>query len=214
MPTDVFAEILSEVASRLRHDLKGGLITLRMGLEALPEEEELKPHLVERTEQLESLADKLVLLLRMGRLKPHPVRLTALCAELRQRLQERFPQLALEISCPPGDSKPALDSDALFVAMIELAENAVLGGAQTLAVEVALDEDALLWELCDDGGGMTVTAGAELTGLLVPLGSSFWGRSGLGLAIVDCCVRGHGGELSVQSGAKGKGLRIQMRLQR
>ena len=53
---DSFQSFLSKIASRLRHDLKGGLITLKMGLESLSDEEGLKPLLLDKAQELVDLS--------------------------------------------------------------------------------------------------------------------------------------------------------------
>lgn len=204
-----FAAVVSEVSGRLRHDLKGGLITLRMGLEALSDEEELKPHLLERTEHLETLADKLILLLRMGQMRPYPVRVSALLGEFRSRVAERFPTFELELVNGCDDLKPELDSDAVLLAWMELVENAVLAQATKLVLKASLSDEVLNFEASDNGVGVKSEDSLEQ---LTTLGVSHWQRPGLGLAIVDGCVRGHLGGLLVEPGAQGKGLRVQMQL--
>jgi signal transduction histidine kinase len=194
MESSEFAGFISAVASRLRHDLKGGLITLRMGLEALPDEEDLKPLLVERALHLESLSDKLVLLLRMGEMRPEKVRLSALLGELRGRLADRFPGLALALPTDLGDARPRIDGDALIYALVELAENAYLAGAKRLEISALVKGEVVSLMLRDDGRGVDAVDANNLTAL-VPLGVSRWGRSGLGLSIAEMCARGHGGSM-------------------
>jgi two-component system osmolarity sensor histidine kinase EnvZ len=205
MEAQEFAGFLSGVASRLRHDLKGGLISLRMGLEALPEEEALKPLLLERARSLETLSDKLVLLLRMGQMRPEPVRLSALLGEFRARLANTHPRLRLELPTALGEARPRVDSDALLYGLLELAENAALAGASRLKVEARLEARQVELSLRDDGGGPAPDDARDPLASLSPLGVSRWGRSGLGLAIAECCARGHGGELRLRA-AEGGGM--------
>jgi two-component system osmolarity sensor histidine kinase EnvZ len=205
-----FAGFLSAVASRLRHDLKGGLITLRMGLEALPDEEDLKPLLVERALHLESLSDKLVLLLRMGEMRSEAVRLSALLGEFRGRVADRFPALRLALPSDLGEARPRVDGDALVYALVEIAENASLAGAQSLRVQAVVQGDQVTLTMTDDGGGAEPGDLADLQAALLPLGVSRWGRSGLGLAIADRCARGHGGALTLAPA--GRGLEVVLQL--
>lgn len=209
---DDFAAFVSGVASRLRHDLKGGLITLRMGLEALPDEEDLKPLLVERALHLEALSDKLVLLLRMGEMRPEPVRLSALLGEFRGRVADRFPGLALSFPSDIADARPSVDGDALVYALTEIAENAHLAGATTLEVSASVGPGPLTLTLTDDGKGPEANDAGDLHAAFLPLGVSRWGRSGLGLPIAERCARGHGGSLSLAHSPPGKGLRVVLEL--
>ena len=92
-----FQIFLSKVASRLRHDLKGGLITLKMGLESLPDEEALKPLLLEKSQELVDLSDKLVLLLRMGQLTPQRVGPASLFQQAANQAQNLFSPLEVVV---------------------------------------------------------------------------------------------------------------------
>ena len=191
-----FSGFLSGVASRLRHDLKGGLITLRMGLEALPEEEELKPLLIERTQHLEGLADKLVLLLRMGQMQPRATRLSALLGEFRRQAGDRFPEIEIEIEIDTEASseRPNLDGDALIYALLELAENAVLAGATELRLLAQESAEGWNFSVTDNGKGLLST---DTVGSLTELGFSRWERPGLGLAIARRYAQAQGGDLAL-----------------
>lgn len=210
MQSSEFAAFLSGVASRLRHDLKGGLITLRMGLEALPEEEDLKPLLLERALHLESLSDKLVLLLRMGSMRAEKVRLSALLGEFRGRATDRFPALKLFLPGDLGDARPEIDGDALVYALIEIAENAHLAGATELKVSAVVQGGLTALTISDNGKGLEAADASDPRAALLPLGVSRWGRAGLGLAIADMCAQGHGGSLALLPGSPG--LRVELRL--
>ncbi len=207
-----FVGFLSGVASRLRHDLKGGLITLRMGLEALPDEEELKPLLVERASQLEGLADKLVLLLRMGEMKPEAVRLPALLGEFRRRAADLFPDLQLILPDDLGSDRSMLDADAVLYALTEIAENARLAGSDHLTVSGIVSEGLVELALEDNGSGLLESDLADPLATLSPLGISRWGRSGLGIAIIERCAKGHGGYLALTPASEGAGVRLVLRL--
>ncbi len=205
---DEFASFLSGVASRLRHDLKGGLITLRMGLEALPDEEELKPLLLERAQHLEGLADKLVLLLRMGQMRRQPTRLSALLGEFRSQANDRFPLLEIELPSNFSSERPEVDGDALIFSLLEVAENAQLAGASHLKLTAENRSDELLLELRDNGEGI---AASDTTDGLAALGFSRWERAGLGLSIVRRCAQGHGGDFSIR-GNSDRGATVTMDL--
>lgn len=199
-PDEEFSNFLSGVASRLRHDLKGGLITLKMGLEALSEKEELKPLLLERTEQLVGLSDKLVILLRMGQMSRRSTRLSALLGEFCSQTHDRLPGLTVELPAETAVERPEVDGDALILALLELAENAQLAGATTLSVRTEASGGGFFLEVCDNGEGVLTS---DTTESLSNLGYSRWERSGLGLSIVRRCAKGHGGDLDLVRGAQG-----------
>lgn len=179
------------MASRLRHDLKGGLISLRLGLDAISDEEALKPLLVEKAQAMETLADKLILLLRMGELKPGSHRLSALLGETRRRLSERSDSISLEVQCDE-EVRWQVDGDALIYALCELGENSVQAGATKLLLVVR--ESTMT--LSDDGSGPGLEPGESLE-QLCQVGVSRRERSGLGLSIAEQCAIGHGGELQL-----------------
>lgn len=189
---------LGGVASRLRHDLKGGLITLRMGLEALSDDEDLKPLLLERAQFLEGLADKLTLLLRMGQITLEPVRLSALLSEFRTQANARFPDLEVLLPDNLTGLKPEIDGEALIFALLELAENAQIAGATRLELQVRPAAESWVLEIRDNGQGLS-ESDDQSTKRLATLGHSGWGRSGLGLSVAQRCALGHGGDLSILS---------------
>lgn len=199
-----FQVFISSVASRLRHDLKGGLISLRLGLDAISDEEALKPLLVEKAQAMETLADKLILLLRMGELRPASHRLSALLGETRRRVGERNGELQLEFTCDE-EARWEVDGDALIYALCELAENSMLAGASKVTLEVEGDTISLQ----DDGSGPQLEA-EETLGRLCEVGLSRWERSGIGLSIAQQCAVGHGGDLTLSQPETG-GFRVELR---
>lgn len=196
MSEGLFQQYLSQVASRLRHDLKGGLITLKMGLESLPEEEGLKEPLLEKATELVDLSDKLILLLRMGEMKKSEVRPSSLFRQAANQLEDRYPPLKIKLKDESGEGRWLVDPDAVTYALLELAENAKLAGAATMSLEVA------------ESGTVTVTNDGEAfpdeMERLQQLGQSGWERSGLGLSIVESCMQQHQGEFSLERETSGR----------
>lgn len=185
-----FQEFLSQVASRLRHDLKGGLITLKMGLESLDDEEGLKPLLMEKTQELVDLSDKLVLLLRMGQVDKQRVSPLGLCKQVASRAEELYPQLKVHVPENADVGRWSLDPDAVIYAALELCQNATHAGAKSVTIGLARGQEQNSVIFTDDGEGWPQeTALSDM----VQLGRSGWGRSGLGLAVVDRCMKEHGG---------------------
>lgn len=208
-----FSIFLSSVASRLRHDLKGGLISLRMGLEALETEDDLKPILLERAADLESLADKMVSLLRMGHLKPHPTRMSAVLADWKNRVAERWPDLEVELLGDFSEDRPNVDGDALVLALCELAENAQLAGSSRVEVHKTEQGSGLELVFDDDGPGFSDVASApDLTAFWCELGRSDWQRSGIGLSIVERCALAHEGGFALANRQDKGGARVTITL--
>ena len=190
-----FQHYLSQVASRLRHDLKGGLITLKMGLESLPDEESLKELLLEKSAELVDLSDKLILLLRMGELVRSEVRPTSLFQQIANQVEDRFPPLKVDLSTENCDKKWSVDPDAVTYAVLELAQNALLAKANTLKIKVEPDGRVFV-----SNDGEVLPSDLER---LTQLGQSSWGRSGLGLSVVESCLQQHGGHYELGSAEDG-----------
>lgn len=194
-PSDTAGEFqvfLSQVASRLRHDLKGGLITLKMGLESLPEEEALKPLLLEKSQELVELADKLVLLLRMGGMSRQRVRPQSLFQQAAGQAEDLYAPLQVRVESGEGlEEFWSVDPDAVTYAVLEICQNSQLAGAGEVVIRVAPGGAVFL---SDNGSGGEVEAPMTLT----RVGESRWGRGGLGLAVVQRCMEEHGGTLTLR----------------
>lgn len=178
----------------MRHDLKGGLLTLKMGLESLEDEQSLKPLLLEKTQELVELSDKLILLLRMGELNPQPVRPISLLKHAAKQAGELYPDLKVHVVGSEELDRWTVDPDAVTYAVIEVAQNAVWAKADELRIEFSESDGVGVVELRDNGDGFSSERTLEE---LFQLGQSSWGRAGLGLSIVESCMVGHGGALKV-----------------
>jgi nitrogen fixation/metabolism regulation signal transduction histidine kinase len=203
-----FQSFLSKVASRLRHDLKGGLITLKMGLESLPEDESLKPLLLEKSQELVDLADKLVLLLRMGQLSPQKVRPGSLFQQAATQVENLYSPLAVEVTeSPELEEFWSVDPDAVTYAVLEVSQNSSLAGAKKLSIDIQPGGKV---SLSDDADGLE----RELdTSVLSQVGVSHWGRSGLGLAVVERCMSEHSGQLNLCPGEDGFTVNLDFKLE-
>lgn len=199
MAVDVqnFETFLAQVSSRLRHDLKGGLITVRMGLEGI-DDDDIKPLLVEKLVELESLSDKLVKLLRMGSFQQTQIRTSAMMADLESWVQTHLP--ALTLSMAGLDSVPVwnCDVDAVLMAFVELLENSQRAQAKNCHFEFSKEMGWVKIRVTDDGVGLGVSDSLDqesLSDKLCELGFSHWDSTGLGLSVVRQCVLGHGGTI-------------------
>lgn len=201
-----FQAFLSQIASRLRHDLKGGLITLKMGLESLPEEEALKPLLLEKSQELVDLSDKLVLLLRMGQLNRQSVRPASLFQQAATQAESLYGPLQVSIILSPElEESWSVDPDAVSYAVLEICQNSMLAGSGKVVLEL---HPGGVVSLSDNGQGLEGDS-SELT----QVGVSHWGRSGLGLAVAERCMIEHGGELSLNPGNGGFSVKLDFRLE-
>ena len=196
-----FQQYLSQIASRLRHDLKGGLITLKMGLESLDDGESLKPLLMEKTQEMVDLSDKLILILRMGELKPQTVGPASLFQHAARQISDLFPKLDPQVELSEGLGRWMVDPDAVNYALLELAQNATLAGAGSVKIKVEESENKGVVRFVDDGGGFPEDRTVDE---LMTLGQSGWNRSGLGLSVVESCLSQHGGQLAINRDSSGR----------
>ncbi len=183
---------LQFLASRLRHDLRGPLLSIRMGLELLEVKEEQAPLLNSMVEQVEG-AEKLVGALvdlaavqspRKERYRGAPV--------LRQVVMDRhledFEDVEFELEG---------DRDQLIMILGRLVENARLAGAERVGLKVALQPKQVSIAVHDDGPGFDDVEKA------LRMGCSTWGRPGLGLAIVESAAAALDGKLKLDSSPLG-----------
>lgn len=198
MSRETFLVHLSKIASRMRHDLKGGLLTLKMGLETLDDEETLKPLLIGKAQELVDLSDKLILLLRMGETKRCRVGLGSLAQHLSTAVGLKFPDLHFKCEIPQPEQRVFLDPDALTYAVLELAQNSLSAGAGSVFA-VLEGGDESVFSFHDDGA-----LGADTVAIKFrEFGYSGWSRSGLGLSIVEGFAAAHGGRLELGAGDQG-----------
>ncbi len=197
MPTESSIEnpahFSNALASRLRHDLKGGLISLRLGLEALSDEEDLKELLIDSALRVEKLADKLIALIRVGALKRDRVGLPALVSELAQRVNAHFPQLQLKGFQTSQAERLWVDVEALWLALREVAENSTAAGAKCLELSIQASPERCVFEFTDDGVSSAVHRAPDEPS---PTSDQAASSCGLGLEVVRRCARFHGGEMT------------------
>lgn len=180
------ADALQFLASRLRHDLRGPLLSLRMGLELLEVkdgQEALLNSMLEQVDGAERLVGALVDLAavqspRAERYRAAPVLRQVVVDHQLEELEE----LEFELLG---------DRDQLIMILGRLVENARLAGAERVGLKVELQPKRVSIGVHDDGPGYQDPDKA------LQMGTSTWGRSGLGLAIVDSAARALGGRLEL-----------------
>lgn len=97
----------------------------------------------------------------------------------------------------PDDMTVEADRDQLYRAISNLVSNAVQAGAQDITVASHRYNGVLLIDVSDDGPGLPPRAQENL---FKPFkGSTKAGGTGLGLAIARELIRGHGGDLELES---------------
>ena len=209
---------LKEVEAALAHDLNNYLQVVMGNLEVLRRRAAFVPEIVDAalsaTRNAAQLADRLV---AIGRLQHHEPRgldlnhvLTDLCDMMTRTVGEA---VRVELNLAPGLPKAMADPRALQTALLELATNArdAMPQGGRLAIRTASAADNLLMiEVADSGAGMTPEAMARAFEPLLP-GGEGPKPAGLGLHIVERCVRQAGGRVELDS-QPGKGTRVTMYL--
>jgi len=204
--TDSTSPALSESLRGFAHEVKNPLAGVRGAAQLLgrrvevPELAELARLIIDETDRLTALADRL---LRAGG-KPRLARLNV------HELLERVAALIGAESAAPSvrrDYDPSLpsavgDADRLVQLLLNLARNAVQAGAATITLRTRVEfgirlgerlrRVALRIDVIDDGHGIPAEIAATL---YQPLVSGRSDGSGLGLALAQEIAREHGGEL-------------------
>ena len=209
--TDDIAHDLRSPLSRLRQLLEGALAAPR---DAAHDAEVLERALVE----LDSVLASFGALLRIARAESgvlregfQPVDLSALlagCAEIMAPVAEESGH-ALRSEIAPGITR-AGDAALLRQAVVNLIENAILHGGPRITLRL---RPGPVIEVEDDGPGIPPEEREAVTRRFHRLDRSrTTPGTGLGLALVAAAARAHGGELVLEPGEDGRGLRVKMAL--
>jgi signal transduction histidine kinase len=120
----------------------------------------------------------------------------------------------LQVDCPSGDALLRADPQRLTQALMNLLQNAAVHacGAKTVWLRVRAERSRWLFEVADDGPGLSP---GEEEFIFEPfrIGSSATGRTGLGLSIVRGIVQAHRGEWGVVN-RPGRGATFWIRIPR
>jgi signal transduction histidine kinase len=191
------------VAAALAHDLNNYLQVIMGSLELLSRRREFVPEIVDTalhaTREAASLADRLI---AFSRLQPYNARVLELNTVLNEMLgavrQAAGEKVRVKTAFADEVKRARIDPRALRMALTELAANAreamAEGGTLTLSTAPA-GQSMVAVDLTDTGRG-------------VPKGGP---KDGLGLAIVEWCMREAGGRYEL-SAAPGGGTRARLLL--
>jgi signal transduction histidine kinase len=206
---------LKQAEAALAHDLNNFLQVIMGNLELLKRRREFVPEIVDAalkaTRHAAQLADRMV---AIGRLQPHEPRkleLNRLVGELEQLIGRTVGDaIRVDLKLAPDLKDAFADPHALQVALVELATNAreAMRGGGRLSIRTAQAPGALVMiELADTGRGMPPELLARaLEPQLSPADGT--GPAGLGLHIVQRCMRQAGGRVELDSDATGTRVRL------
>lgn len=210
-----------QVGARVAHELKNPLAAQKALLQLVLRGEGLDERTRQRldvayaeTERMEVLArDYLAFVKPLSDLRPEPVDLRRLLDEVRDVLEARAADAAVEL-CVTGPAV-AIDADPrrLREALLNLADNALAASPRGGAVTLALTPDELgaVIRVRDTGRGLPpeVLAGPGTTPFLTTRPDG----TGLGLVLARAAVTQHGGGIAFASRA-GQGTTVTIALPR
>ena len=204
---------LGTAVTKINHDLRAILATARLVSDGLadspaPEVRRIAPRLFDAIDRAVALCTRTLDFSREGAPPFAPTRfqLLPLIEELEPALAPGSEHLAVEPEVLPGLIVRA-DRDQLYRVLLNLAQNAVEAGARHLRFTAAVEDDAILIDVADDGHGLPPRARENLFRPF--FGSARPGGSGLGLAIARELMRAQGGDLAlVESTGSGTVFRL------
>ena len=209
---------LKEIAAAVAHDLNNYLQVVVGNLELLRRRREFAPETVEAalgaTRNCATLADRL---LTLGRLQPPAPRTFELNHFVREFIDTIAHTLgaAIRVELDLARDLPGALADprAVQLALLELAANAraaMPGGGRLMIRTAPGPQSFLVLEVADSGEGVSPAALARAQAPLLSRGER--GKpGGLGLPIVEACIRQAGGRIELTS-APGAGTSAKLYL--
>lgn len=209
---------LKEIAAALAHDLNNYLQVVMGNLELLKRRREFVPETLEAalaaTRRSAALADRLHTLGRLQPPEPRAFDLNHFLRELHESLAQTL-GAAVRAELDLGADLPSAFADprAVHLALLELVANAraALPNGGRLVIRTARGPDGLLvLAVTDSGDGIPDAALARARSPLLSRGSH--GKpGGLGLQIVEACIREAGGRVEIAA-SPGQGTTVKLYL--
>ena len=224
------AKLQSDFVSKVSHDLRTPLTSIRMFVETLQlgrlpdreRQEEAFAILSAETERLSALIARLLDWARMEsgrrRYDVKPVAVGDVVGDALRAFDIQLLQVPAEVTCElaPGLPPVAVDREAIAGAVLDLLQNAhkYTGPDKRITVAALLQDGAVVIRVRDNGPGIAVPEQKRIFDKFYrakdPLDRTIEG-SGLGLAMVKHIVKAHGGRVTVES-APGAGATFSIAL--
>lgn len=196
------SDLLQKLAPKLRHDLRGPLLNIKMGLQLLEgdgENAELVSSLLGELDRAQQLVGKLVDLAAAEAPKKVGLRLAPVVHQFATESQAEVGQI--------DDLTIAGDPDLVLKTLVYLGDNATQAGADKVLVELVDEGTAARLTVEDSGPGLE----EELWAKVLEPGFSTRARNGLGLAITRTVCESHGGSLEIGRSQRLGGLAVTAR---
>lgn len=197
---------LKEVEAALAHDLNNYLQVVMGNLEVLRRRASFVPEIVNAalnaTRNAAHLADRLVAIGRLHQHEPRNLELNHVLTELREMIERTVgDSIRVEMKLASDVKNAIADPRGLQVALLELVTNAreaMPGGGQLSIRTANAAENLVMVQVADTGSGMAPEA---IQRAFEPVFSAAEGvkPAGLGLHIVDRCLRQAGGRVELAS---------------
>lgn len=197
---------LKEVEAALAHDLNNYLQVVMGNLEVLRRRASFVPEIVNAalnaTRNAAHLADRLVAIGRLHQYEPRNLDLNRVLTDLREMIERTVgDSIRVEMKLASDVKNAIADPRGLQVALLELVTNAreaMPGGGQLSIRTANAAENLVMVQVADTGSGMAPEA---IQRAFEPVFSAAEGvkPAGLGLHIVDRCLRQAGGRVELAS---------------
>lgn len=209
--------VLGEAASSMAHEMKNVIIPIRGFVRRIRNDCPAEGHcatymdIIEReSARIEEMTRDMLVFGRQADLHRDEVDVTSLLEEVRQGLNEECRERAVRIICDydEGTGRTIMDRERIRQAVVNLLQNALhtsTEGGQVRLFAVS-NQQNLHIGVQDWGEGITEE---NLDRVFIPFYTTKPQGTGLGLAITRRIVRGHGGDLLVES-SPGKGTTFTM----
>jgi two-component system, sporulation sensor kinase E len=220
-------QAITMLAAGVAHELGNPLNSLGIHLQLLsrclgsvsdPEVSEEASELLEvaaqEVKRLDGIVQNFLHAVRPVPLALEPLDLCKTLASTLQFLRREIEERGIRVEAAMPDSLPTImgDDDQLRQAFFNILRNSVqaMGQDGLIRIECGVRDDFVDVRFMDDGSGMSTE---DLTRIMEPYYTTKAQGTGLGMLIVERVVRGHGGELGIES-SPGAGTTVTISLPR